>query len=297
MATARKAEAIALIVKRALVQARDHDHVAANPRQPAMNSDDTGVVVHVEHIDAFAAQRRMLSPEPHEVAREAMLIRHVLVLARETVPPDQQFRPPRPVRPVFVLQKFLPHENHRDPRRRQEKTRGDLGPTARVPGTCVAGISERGDAGLTVSAGVIEVEQVVVLDALEDGPARGVFVSHVKGIAQLVEIDSGVAAASGLSDQVAQRVSQRVTVARIEAHSVRRDGSAFPTVPGVVVPVFGDLHGFRLDVAQRVREVLGELPAAAFRDHRDLIVTKPVDVILLQQRLAIVDHELPHLLS
>ena len=63
VATARKAEAIAVIVKRALVQARDHDHIAANPRQPTMNSDDTVVVMHMEHIDAFGAQRRMLSPE------------------------------------------------------------------------------------------------------------------------------------------------------------------------------------------------------------------------------------------
>ena len=39
-----------------------------------------------------------------------------------------------------------------------------------------------------------------------------------------------------------------------------------------------------------------EIPAAAFRDHGHLIVTQPVDVILLQQRLAVVDQELPHLL-
>ena len=145
----------------------------------------------------------------------------------------------------------------------------------------MTGISERGDAGLTVSAGVIEVEQVVVLDALEYGPAHGVLVGHVKGIAQLVEIDPGVAAASGLSDQVAQGVSQRVTVAYIEAHSVRRGGNAFPTVPGVVVPVFGDLYGFRLDVTQRIREVLGKMPAAAFRDHGDLVITKPIHMVLL----------------
>ena len=123
----------------------------------------------------------MLSPEPHEVAREAMLIRHVLVFAFETVPPDQQFRSARPVRPVFVLQKFLPHEDHRDARRGQQKARGDLGAAARVPGTRVAGIGERGDARLTVSAGVIEVEQVVVLDALKDSPARRSLGKSCKG--------------------------------------------------------------------------------------------------------------------
>src|SRR5260370_10537379 len=123
----------------------------------------------------MGAQRRMLSAAPHEVAREAMLIRHVLVMACETVPTDQQYRPPRLVRTVFVLQKFLPHEDHRDPRRRQEKARGDLGPAARVPGTCVGGISERGDAGLTVSPGGIEVGQAVFLYALEDSQARECF--------------------------------------------------------------------------------------------------------------------------
>ena len=56
--TARKAEAIAVIVKRALVQARDHDYIAANPRQPTMNSDDTVVVMHMEHIDSRAEEQR-----------------------------------------------------------------------------------------------------------------------------------------------------------------------------------------------------------------------------------------------
>ena len=35
------------------------------------------VIVYVKHIQAFAAQRRMLPSEPHQVAREATVIRHV----------------------------------------------------------------------------------------------------------------------------------------------------------------------------------------------------------------------------
>ena len=199
----------------------------------------------------------------------------------------------RPVRPVFVLEKFLAHENHRDARCRQDNSRGDFGPAARVPGTRVGRVSERGDARLTVAAGVIEVEQVVVLDALKDSPAPGIFVSQIKGIAQLVEVDSSVAAAGGLSDDFTQFVAQRVAVADVEAHSVRRDGYAFPAF---VAPIFGDLDGGRLDVTQGVREILGKIPAAVFVNHGDLVVTQPVDVILLEQGLAVIDQELPDLL-
>src|SRR4051794_20024966 len=100
MAAARKAEAIAAIIKRILVQACDHNHVSSDSWQPAMNGNDAVVVVDVEHVDAFATQRRMLPSEPHELAREAMLIRHMFIFAFETVPPNQQLGSTRPVRPV-----------------------------------------------------------------------------------------------------------------------------------------------------------------------------------------------------
>ena len=136
---------------------------------------------------------------------------------------------PWPVRPVLVLEKLLAHENHRDPRRRQQKSRGHLGAAARVPGACIGWIRECGDARLTVATAMVEIEQVVVLDALKDGPARRFLVCQVKRIAQPVEIDAGVAAAGGRGDDITQGVAQRVAVADIEAHSVRRGGNAFPT--------------------------------------------------------------------
>ena len=154
-------------------------------------------------------------------------------------------------------------------------------------------IREGGDARLPVATAMVEIEQVVVLDALKDGPARRFLVCQIKRIAQPVEIDAGVAAAGGRGDDITQGVAQRVAVADIETHSVRRDGNAFPTF---VTPIFGDLDGGRLDETQRVREVLRKIPAAAFRDHGNLVIPQSVDVVLLQQRLAVVDEELPHLL-
>src|SRR5712671_1897916 len=146
----------------------------------------------------------MFPSKPHELAREAMLIRHMFIFAVETVPPDQQLGSTRPVRPVFVLEELLAHKNHRNARCRQHKSGGHLGPATRVPRTCIGRISERSDARLTVAAAVIEIEQVVVLDALKDSPARGVFVSQVKAIAQPVEVDASVAAAGGFSDDLTQ---------------------------------------------------------------------------------------------
>jgi hypothetical protein len=81
MTAAGKADAITVIIKRALVQARDHHDIASNSRQPAMNGDDAIVVLDVEHIHAFAAKRRMLPSEPHKLARESVLIGHVFVFA------------------------------------------------------------------------------------------------------------------------------------------------------------------------------------------------------------------------
>ena len=61
-------------------------------------------------------------------------------------------------------------------------------------------IGECGDARLTIATAMIDVEQVVVLDALKDRPARVVFVGQVKRVAQPVEVDAGVAAAGGFGD-------------------------------------------------------------------------------------------------
>jgi hypothetical protein len=45
---------------------------------------------------------------------------------------------------------------------------------------------------------VIEVQQVVVLNALKDGPARRLLVRQIKGITQIVEVDAGITATGGL---------------------------------------------------------------------------------------------------
>src|SRR3712207_8709770 len=55
---------------------------------------------------------------------------------------------------------------------------------------------------LPISAGVIEVEQVVVLDALEHGPARSVLVSEVERVPQPVEVHAGAAAPGGFGDDL-----------------------------------------------------------------------------------------------
>ena len=60
-----KSEALTMVVERALVQTRgDHD-IAPDTWQPAMKCDDAIIVVYVKHVQAFAAQRWMLSSEPH----------------------------------------------------------------------------------------------------------------------------------------------------------------------------------------------------------------------------------------
>ncbi len=55
-------------------------NIASDAGQPTMKRDDAVVVVDVKDVQAVAAQRRLLAAQPHDVAREAMLIRHVLVL-------------------------------------------------------------------------------------------------------------------------------------------------------------------------------------------------------------------------
>ena len=104
MTTDRKPEAVAGIIERVFVQARDHDHIAADARHPAMDGNNAIVVMDMKHIDAFAAQCRVLAAQSHQIAREAVLVGHVLVFAFEALPPDQQFGTARPVSPIFVLE-------------------------------------------------------------------------------------------------------------------------------------------------------------------------------------------------
>ena len=41
---------------------------------------------------------------------------------------------------------------------------------------------------------------------------------------------------------------------------------------------------------------MAEKPSAVFIDDRDLVVTQPIEMIFLQQRLAVIDQELSHFL-
>ena len=64
VAAAGESDAIASIVERALVRARNNDDAAANAWQPAVEGDDAIVILNMEYVQAFSAQRRMFSAQP-----------------------------------------------------------------------------------------------------------------------------------------------------------------------------------------------------------------------------------------
>ena len=75
----RKTDPVALVVKCILVQTRHHHQIAADARQPAMKRDHAVFVVYMKHMEPFTAQGRVLATQPDHLAREAMLIGHMLV--------------------------------------------------------------------------------------------------------------------------------------------------------------------------------------------------------------------------
>src|ERR1035438_3455690 len=70
--------------------------------------------------------------------------------------------------PLAVFQKFLPHKNLWDSRRRQKKAGGEARAAARVPGAWVGAVGESGKARVAAHR-----HQVVVLDASNCLPPMG----------------------------------------------------------------------------------------------------------------------------
>ena len=131
----RKPKAIAIIVERALVQAR-HDHdVPAGAGQPSMEGDHAIAIVHMEDVGGLAAQGWMSSTQPDQIASESMMISHVPIRPFEAGPPEEKVCAVWVVRPIFVFKEFLAHEEHRDAGSRHEQSGRDPRPAAGVPRT------------------------------------------------------------------------------------------------------------------------------------------------------------------
>ena len=101
----------------------------------------------------------------------------------------------------------------------------------------------------------------------------------------------GAAATRGLRDRPAQVIPQRIAVAYVKAHP---SGTTRHTFPAFAAPVFGNLHGAGFHEAQSIGEVLAKEPPAMLIDDRYLVIAQAIEMIFLQQHLAVIDQELPH---
>ena len=136
-----------------------------------MKRNDAVVIMYMENIQPIPTQRRVLAAQPHHLAREAMLVGHMLVTSLKPLPPNQQLRPTRPVGPILVFQKLLPHEDHRHAGRREQNTGSYFRAATRIPGPRIGRVGKRGDTRLPVA--VADVKQIVILDTLKHCPSTG----------------------------------------------------------------------------------------------------------------------------
>ena len=95
-----------------------HHHVPTFPFHPTVEGKYPVLIVRVDRAETLPAQRGLLPPQRQQFAREPHVIQHLLIAGVETRPVEQQvFVKVQVVRPLFVLQELLSHEEHRNARR------------------------------------------------------------------------------------------------------------------------------------------------------------------------------------
>ena len=103
MAARREADTVAPIVKSALVETGDDDDVPADAFDPSLKRNHTFLIADVKDVQPFSTQRRVLSPQPHQLLCEQALVRHRLVVTLAPIPPNQELGTLWIVGPVFVF--------------------------------------------------------------------------------------------------------------------------------------------------------------------------------------------------
>src|SRR5439155_13079858 len=113
---------------------------------------------------------------------------------------------------------------------------------------------------------VVDSDDVLVLETLDLPP--GLPEGGIQRVADQVEGNRRSTAARGIGNHVPNGSAKRGRYHRIEARPFFRtraqDGA-------LIRPVFGDEHGLRLMISQRVRQILQKSPASVAVDDCDLV--------------------------
>ncbi len=133
------------------------------------------------------------------------------------------------VRPLFILQKFLSHEQHRNPRSRQAEAGCHTGAAPSIPGTGIERIGESSNALLPVS-----IDDVVIFRTLHETP---LFPKPVRPetLCEARHVERAVIRGACVPDRVANRDAEAVSEGRIEPGSL---GKVLHH-RGIHVPIFG----------------------------------------------------------
>src|SRR5437762_9278162 len=135
----------------------------------------------------------MTPTEPGQFTGEAVVVLHHLVGA-EAVPPDEGIVEKFGViAPMFIFEKFLAHEQHRNAGAGENKARGDAGATAIIPRVRIARVGQPGD----TDAVVANVDLVVALDVFDSAP-RGSKAAPIKRAGHGIEAEVGTGAGGSL---------------------------------------------------------------------------------------------------
>ena len=138
---------------------------------------------------------------------------------------------------------------------------------------------------------MVEIDQVVIFNALERSPTLSGTERHVERVADHVQVYISLSARRGRAEGTSDGLSQDVAISGVESHPKRRRGYPLPTICRVT-PVFRNLYCLRLLSAECVGEVLRKKPSTVPVDLRDLIEPQAVEVAFRKQELSVVDEEL-----
>jgi hypothetical protein len=131
-----------------------------------MKRQHSVLIVRVHGAKSLAAQAGSIPAHREQFSSEPHVVEHLLVALIQARPVEEQIAVRNKiVRPLLVLQKFLPHEQHGNTRRGETEPGRHMGTAGGESGTGIRRIPKTGDAPLPAP-----VNNVVIFRPLHEAP-------------------------------------------------------------------------------------------------------------------------------
>ena len=115
-------------------EVRDHHDILAFAVGPPMKRKHAIFIVHMHDAKALTTQASMTPSQPEEFPDKPQVVQARLVAGFHTRPVEQEVPVQLEiVRPLLLLEEFLPHEKHGNARRCKTDARRDAGAAPAIP--------------------------------------------------------------------------------------------------------------------------------------------------------------------